>query len=209
MDRSQAYSVLGLAQNANEEEVKAAYRALAQRYDVDNYEAGPLREDAERKMQELNEAFDVLMSFLRTGTEPVAVGHPASDAGASGGSGTSSSHYVQIRQLINTGRVDEALTELNAIVSGSSDAEWNFLMGSVFYYKGRLDQALRYFQNAVHLAPGNREYEAALRNLQGAQNGDMQGNPYTTADPSATAMNCACNTCALMCCMDACCGGCR
>lgn len=203
MDKFRAYSVLGLGENASEAEIKAAYRTLAQKYNIDNYEAGPLRDDAERKMDELNEAFDVLMSYMRTGNEPVAADRTYSSSGAS------SSQYAEIRQLINTGRVDDALAQLNAIAAGTSDAEWNFLMGSIFYYKGRLDQALRYFQTAVNLAPGNREYEAALRNLQNSQQGDMQGNPYTTNDPSATAMNCACNTCALMCCMDACCGGCR
>lgn len=203
MDKLQAYSVLGLSQNAGEAEVKAAYRTLAQKYDAENYEAGPLREDAERKMEEINEAFDVLMSYLRTGNEPAAPDRTHTS------SGTTSGRYSEIRQLINTGRVDEALTSLNAIIAGASDAEWNFLMGSVFYYKGRLDQALQYFQTAVNLAPGNREYEAALRNLQSSQQGDMQGNPYTTSDPNATAMNCACNTCGLICCMDACCGVCR
>lgn len=203
MDRSQAYSVLGLGQDAGEAEVKAAYRTLAQKYDVEHYEAGPLRDDAGRKMDEINEAFDLLMSYLRTGSEPVAAGRTHSSSGAS------STQYAEIRQLINTGRVDEALNELNTITGGSSDAEWNFLMGSVFYYKGRLDQALRYFQAAVNLAPGNREYEAALRNLQGSQEGEMQGNPYANTDSGAQAVNCACNTCALMCCMDACCGGCR
>lgn len=203
MDKSQAYSVLGLNPDAEEAAVKAAYRALAQKYDVENYEAGPLRDDADKKMNELNEAFDLVMSYLRTGSEPVADGVTHSSVGAS------SSQYAQIRQLINTGQVDEALAQLNTITSGSSDAEWNFLMGSVYYYKGRLDQALQYFQAAVNLAPGNREYEAALRNLQNSQQGDMQGNPYVNANPNAQALNCACNSCALMCCMDACCSGCR
>lgn len=51
----------GLARGASEEEVKAAYRALAQKYNPENYEAGPLREDAERKMNQINEAFDTVM----------------------------------------------------------------------------------------------------------------------------------------------------
>ncbi|MFQ9679955.1 MAG: DnaJ domain-containing protein [Ruthenibacterium lactatiformans] len=49
-------------------EIKTAYRALAQKYNPDNYEAGPLREEAEAKMTELNEAFDALMGAIRTGT---------------------------------------------------------------------------------------------------------------------------------------------
>ena len=63
-----AYKVLGLTEGATEEEIKTAYRALAQKYNPDNYEAGPLREEAEAKMTELNEAFDALMGAIRTGT---------------------------------------------------------------------------------------------------------------------------------------------
>lgn len=200
MDRLQAYDVLGVRQNASEDEVKTAYRTLAQKYNADNYEAGPLRDDAEQKMNELNAAFDILMSYIRTGADPVNTYRSGADASQAQGK------YPEIRSLINNGRVDEALQELNTIGGGSGDAEWNFLMGSVYYYKGHLDQALTYFQSAVNLAPGNREYQAALRNLQGNAEGNMQGNPYAPTDPSATALNCVCNTCALMCCMESCCG---
>ena len=60
-----AYKVLGLTEGATEEEIKTAYRALAQKYNPDNYEAGPLREEAEAKKTELNEAFDALMGAIR------------------------------------------------------------------------------------------------------------------------------------------------
>lgn len=200
MDRSQAYDILGIRQDASEDEIKAAYRALAQKYNVDNYEAGPLRDDAKQKMNELNEAFDILMSFIRTGSEPKGTYRSGTDTFQAQGK------YPEIRSLINSGRVDDALSELNAIPSGINDAEWNFLMGSVYYYKGYLDQALSHFQTAVNLSPGNREYQAALRNLQGNAEGNMQGSPFAPTDPSATALNCVCNACALICCMETCCG---
>ena len=60
-----AYQVLGLRRGASEDEVKAAYRALAQKYNPDNYEAGPLKEDALKKMEEINAAFDQVMAELR------------------------------------------------------------------------------------------------------------------------------------------------
>jgi tetratricopeptide (TPR) repeat protein len=115
--------------------------------------------------------------------------------------------------MINQGEIDEALTELSAIPDGSNDAEWNFLMGSAYYYKGWLAQALRYFQIACHLAPGNREYEAALRNLQNSADGAMPGNPYGNQPYGAQAIGCTCcDMCAAMACMDMCCncggGGC-
>lgn len=129
-----AYKVLGLTEGATEEEIKTAYRALAQKYNPDNYEAGPLREEAEAKMTELNEAFDALMGAIRTGTpvnsrRAANAGEPEPDTGAA-----ANGRYRAIRQMINSGAVEQALAELNAIQGGANDAEWNFLVGSAYYY---------------------------------------------------------------------------
>ncbi len=206
MDKSKAYSVLGISQGASEDDIKAAYRKLAQKYNVDKYDAGPLKDEAEQKMNEINEAFDTLMSYLRTGSVANTSSRTSSSDSSSSSQGGSANSYASIRRLIKEGRADEAMSELASISGGANNAEWNFLMGSAYYHKGWLDQALRHFQTAVRLDPGNREYEAALRNLQQSQNGNMNGNPYGNQSPDAAAMNCACNTCTLMCCLDACCG---
>ncbi len=209
MDKSTAFDILGLLPSASEEEVKTAYRTLAQKYSPDNYDAGPLREEAETKMNEINEAFDTLMSLMRAGTTVEATRGPAPGSGASFGGETASAQtpgsYPQIRSLINAGRVDDALAGLTSVQSGANDAEWNFLMGSAYYYKGWLDQSLYYFQAAVRLDPSNAEYSAALRNLQGNAAGEMPGSPFAGGDNTGQAMNCACNTCGMICCMDACC----
>lgn len=200
-----AYKVLGLARGAGEDEVKAAYRALAQKYNPENYEAGPLRQDAEQKMDELNEAFDAVMSELRGGAPADGESMPRQGQPQQGGQ----SSLPGIRALIQQGRVDEALAQLQAIPNGAADAEWNFLMGSAYYYKGWLSEALRYFQEACRLAPANREYAAALHNLQSSAGGQMPGNPYGAAGSGAqaNAVGCSCcDMCTAMMCMDMCCG---
>ena len=204
MDIKTAYATLGLREGADGDEIKAAYRALAQKYDPDQYEAGPLHEDAERKMEELNAAFDLLMSNLRGGQPADGQQGPAYGGAAAG----QNPSYRAIRQLINNGNVEQALQQLSAIPGGSGDAEWNFLMGSAYYYKGWVAQALTYFQEACRLAPGNAEYAAALRNLQNSQNGNMAGNPYGNQSPyGTTAVGCSCcDMCTAMMCMDMCCG---
>ena len=58
------YKVLGVSPNASEEEVKAAYRELAKKYHPDNYADSPLADLANEKMQEINEAYDMITRRL-------------------------------------------------------------------------------------------------------------------------------------------------
>lgn len=54
------YEVLGVSENASDEEIKAAYRKLAKKYHPDNYADSPLADVAEQKMKEINEAYDTI-----------------------------------------------------------------------------------------------------------------------------------------------------
>lgn len=204
MTASDAYSILGLREGAGEDEIKAAYRALAQKYDPQRYEAGPLREEAAAKMDTLNEAFDLLMGALRTGA--------AAERPAAGGAGADG-RYAALRRQISSGAVDSALETLKNMPDGENDAEWNFLVGSAYYYKGWVADAMRFFEQACRLAPQNREYAAALRNLQSSARGAMPGSPYGDDAPDMHAVGCSCcDMCTTLMCMNMCCncgrGGC-
>ncbi|MEG1274216.1 MAG: DnaJ domain-containing protein [Ruthenibacterium sp.] len=201
MNANDAYRILGLREGAAADEVKAAYRVLAQKYNPESYDAGPLRDDAAARMDEINAAFDAVMTDLRTG------GGAQTSAGNAADS-TGTSKYAAIRQMINSGNVENALAQLNAIAGGAEDAEWNFLVGSAYYYKGWVNDELRYFSTATQLDPSNREYAAALQNLQSSQRGSMNGNPYQTATSGYGMQGgCSCcDMCTAMMCMDMCCG---
>ena len=56
------YSVLGITPNATDEEVTKAYKELAKKYHPDNFQNSPLLEFANEKMQEINEAYDLIRS---------------------------------------------------------------------------------------------------------------------------------------------------
>ena len=94
------------------------------------------------------------------------------------------------------------------ILSPSHREQYDIRMGYIRFQQNDYDEALRYFQEACRLAPTNREYAAALHNLQSTAGGQMPGNPYGAygAGPQANAVGCSCcDMCAAMMCMDMCC----
>lgn len=84
------------------------------------------------------------------------------------------------RMAISSGDLNLAEELLNA--QTNHDAEWNFLKGAICYRRGWLDEARRYYQTAVTMAPDNPEYQRALDILEGrgaAYRPDGYGNVTT------------------------------
>ena len=54
------YKILDIPESATDEEVKSAYRKLAKKYHPDKYVDSPLKDVADEKMKEINEAYEVL-----------------------------------------------------------------------------------------------------------------------------------------------------
>lgn len=197
------YKVLGVTPNASEEEVKAAYRELAKKYHPDNYADSPLADLANEKMQEINEAYDMIIKRLRSG----------GNAGQSGGyyqqggyqSGQSGSAFADVRRMIQQGRITDAEELLDGTPMQSRDAEWYFLKGNVYYQRGWLDDALNNFSTACRLSPNNPEYRAAMNRMMWQRQGNFgsQNGGYRT---SGNVGGCsACDMCSSLLCADCCC----
>ena len=61
------YEILGVSENASDEEIKKAYRKLAKQYHPDNYTDNPLKDLADEKMKEVNEAYDTIQKLRSAG----------------------------------------------------------------------------------------------------------------------------------------------
>ena len=197
------YQVLGVSPNASNDEVKKAYRDLARKYHPDNYHDNPLADLASEKMKEINEAYDTITKSRESGGSAYqyASGGQSSGYRYGGGQnsytgGASGGTFQQVRQFINSGNLAQAEALLNA--SPVRNAEWNFLMGSVYYRKGWMDEAGRYFRTAASMDPTNAEYRNAVQYMNAG------GQAYRPAGGSMTS-NDLCTICQTIYCADCCC----
>lgn len=191
------YEVLGVSQSASEEDIKKAYRELARKYHPDNYQDNPLSDLAQEKMKEINEAYDAIQKNKGGGGSSYSRGPSGGGSSSSYGSYSTSGGgtYAQVRNAINIGNISLAEQLLNS--NAQRTAEWFFLMGSVSYRKGWLDEAQRNYQTACSMDPSNLEYRQALAYMQGG------GAPFrqTGQGGGMSSMDC----CSSLVCADCCC----
>lgn len=160
------YQVLGVPSTATDEEVKKAYRDLARKYHPDNYHDNPLADLAQERMKEINEAYEAVQSQRKAARAGgYSGGYGGYQAGYQSGYQSGVSRYQRIRMAISQGNLNLAEELLNAMTD--HDAEWSFLKGAICYRRGWLDEARRYYQNAVNMDPDNQEYQRALDIAEG------------------------------------------
>lgn len=199
------YKVLGVTPQTGDDDVKRAYRELARKYHPDNYINNPLSDLAEQRMKEINEAYDMIMNS-RAGNGSAGGSQQQGGAYGAGGqsgsaySGQNAGVYSQVRQAINQGNLGLAESLLQRV--SQRDAEWFYLMGTVYYRKGWYDEAARAYTQACQMDPNNAEYRTALGNL------NMSGG-YGGYRPMAETSMCDCcvQMACLNCCINSCCGG--
>ena len=193
------YKVLGVNEGATNEEIRAAYLSLVKKYHPDKYTDPDMKQLANEKLKEINEAYDQLTKnpgkTASSGYSGAAYG-----AGGHGGSysGPEADRFVRARSLINAGNLDGAKTILDSIQT--RNAEWYYLYGIIYLRQGWYDKAREFLGRAYRTEPGNSEYAQAYNTLR------YPGNPYSRPRQSTSYGNCsACDICSGLMCADCCC----
>lgn len=179
------YEVLGVPEGAPIDQVKAAYKILAQKYQNDpSFEA-------QRKMEEINAAYDSIVMN-------------AGGAYKNSGYAQGANDYTDIAAKIRSGRLDDAQILLDGIPEHQRDAQWYYLKGTVLQKRGWLEDAANNFATASRLDPSNNTYKMAYNRVINARSGG-----YRTERRAQTGrrsgdcgyLDCCCN----LLCADACC----
>lgn len=161
------YKVLGVSRDASDDEIKRAYRALAKKYHPD---LNPGDQEAARKMQEVNEAYDQIKNPEKYAQQSAPGGGYGGYYDPFGGYGqqtrTSQGDQYQTaaEQYIRFRRWEEALNVLQNCPE--KNARWYYLSALANDGLGNQVTALEHMRRAVSMEPDNQEYLWALDRME-------------------------------------------
>ena len=218
------YKVLGVSPEADDEEIKRAYRELARKYHPYRYTDSDLADLASEKMKEVNAAYEEIQHMRAGGGQSTGAQGGAYhtgrthqggaytggyySAGPNPGASYENTHYsadarekfTLIRQCINNRNISEAERLLSEIAAADRGAEWHFLTGCVQMAKGFYVDAQHSFDTAYRMEPTNNEYWTFREQLHNRS--QQFGGGYQTTRSSEC---CDCDCCTSLICADCCC----
>ena len=186
------YEFLGVGRNATEKDIMEAYRRIAGEITNSN----DSEEVRAHRMDELNEAYDSILNTLR-GTS----NYSSNNSNNQQSNYNNNSQFSDVRQQINSGRIEDAEMILDGIHPSYRNAEWHYLKGVIHQRRGWLNEAYRCYQTACSMDPQNREYAAAFNSMNNNANGG-----YRTTRRQNNSNDCdGCDICSGLLCADCCC----
>jgi len=189
------WRTLGVSGNATEDEIKKAYRQLARIHHPDRFANSPQKAAEEKKMQEINEAYNYLMRHGSNARSAWAGDRQANTGG-------NPQNFQYIRQIIQNGNLAMAEQLLDGMAIRS--AEWHFLRGICYMRRNWYIQARNEIGQAVSMDPNNKEYRQAYEQFVQT---NQQYRTQTQAYRPQSNQDELCQICSTLYCLDCCCEG--
>ena len=141
-----AFEVLGLTADANEQQIRRAYHARVKRCHPDQFTDAEMQRKAQEELTELNLAYEEALKRALTMKPTVYRRVPPGEAKATA------------RRLLSQDRYESALLQLGR--AESRDDEWYYIQGLILMGMKQFGSAHQSFREAIRLQPDNNDYRA-------------------------------------------------
>lgn len=169
------YEVLGVPQNASNDEIKKAYRQLSKKYHPDSYVNNPLADLAEEKFKEVQAAYEEIMKQRENGGYSYYSG--GGQQSQSTGGSQETVELQAARNYINARRFREALNVLASVTD--RNAMWYYYSSVANMGIGNNLVAVEHAKQAAAMEPNNMQYVNYANQMQfRGQHYQNMGNGY-------------------------------
>ena len=200
MQDKEIYKILGLSNDATDEEVENEYVRLRDKYSRDRFLEGEVGNEAARKLTKLENAYNEYKDGAKDDYFDT----------------TDSTSFDDVENLIREGRLNEAQAKLDSF--SNRNAEWHYIQSVIFYKKNWTNESKKQLEIALEMDPTNQKYSNSYNKLKtkmasneqnfrsGNANYGADGNPETNRQMGGT--NECMDFCATWCCMNMLCNIC-
>ncbi len=162
------YELLGLTEDATDEELETRYKLLREQYKEERWLDGEAGNNAAKALTKLDAAYKEIMASRK---EKLQGGENATDA------------YAEISELLKQDKIAEAQARLDEF--NERPAEWHYLQAVVFYKKNWTNESKKQLEIAMEMEPDNIKYRAAYGKMNAKNDFEQQSayqrnqNPYS------------------------------
>ena len=198
------YEILGVSENATDEEVAAAYQKLRDKYSRERFYEGEAGNEAARNLTKVETAYSEIVADRK-------LHNNASDRSAE--------DFTDIENAIKNGNLSAAQSGLDDITD--RNAEWHYLQSVVFYKKNWINESKKQLEIAMNMDPHNEKYADSYTKLKqkidynekqfhsgNASYGQSGSHRTTERQMGGSGINDCLSFCATWCCMDMLCSIC-
>ncbi|MBE5754255.1 MAG: hypothetical protein E7340_02850 [Clostridiales bacterium] len=195
------FKILGLSENATDEEIEFAYQKLKNQYSRDRFLEGDPGNRAARMLTKVETAYHEIMAVRKSQSETES---------------ESAADLSEVDRLIRNGDITAAQEALDNVRNRT--AEWHYLQSVVFYKKNWVNESKKQLEIALSMDPHNQKYaddfaklkqkmEYNEKQFKGAQTQDPNQQDIRDRQMGGEANNCL-SFCATWCCIDMMCSMC-
>ena len=198
------YKILGITENASDDELEAAYKKLKDKYSKERFYEGEIGNEAAKNLTKVETAYAEIKAERKY---------------RSSANGEYKEDFSDIEAAIKRGKIAEAQAKLDDVTD--RNAEWHYLQSVVFYKKNWINESKKQLEIAMNMEPYNEKYSEAYMKLKqkidfnekqfhsGNANYN-QNEPHRTTERQmgGNGMNDCLSFCATWCCIDMLCNVC-